>query len=55
MWTCPYCGSNNGVIFKDNQLKGMLCMEQDCGRFNQMDDSQLVQLTEPRNSAISPA
>lgn len=34
MWTCSYCGKDQGMYYKDQQLEGMLCLEPDCGRFN---------------------
>lgn len=34
MWKCEYCGGNKGMYYKDKQLEGMLCLEPDCGRFN---------------------
>ncbi len=34
MWTCRYCGSNQGMYYKDQQLEGMLCLAPECGRFN---------------------
>ncbi|MFY0542719.1 hypothetical protein [Brevibacillus sp. H7] len=33
MWTCPYCGGTLGQPFQDDQLRGMLCLQPDCGRF----------------------
>ena len=36
MWSCPYCGNSGGVKFMDPNLKGMLCMHPDCGRFDEM-------------------
>lgn len=38
MWTCEYCGKNNGMYYKDQQLEGILCLESDCGRFNGTED-----------------
>lgn len=35
MWQCEYCYGRNGMVFKDNNLEGVLCLEPDCGRFNQ--------------------
>jgi hypothetical protein len=40
MWSCPYCGNHSGVAFKDMNLQGMLCMQPDCGRFDQMDEDR---------------
>ncbi|QRG65429.1 hypothetical protein [Brevibacillus choshinensis] len=37
MWVCPYCGGNHGLPFHDEQLDGMLCLSDDCGRFVQED------------------
>lgn len=34
MWKCKYCGGSSGMYYKDNQLEGMLCLEPECGRFN---------------------
>ena len=44
MWMCPYCGNNGGVKFKDLNLKGMLCMHPDCGRFDEMNEVNFEQL-----------
>lgn len=38
MWMCPYCGQNIGQPFRDTQLHGMLCLNPDCGRFDEMTD-----------------
>lgn len=31
---CPFCGSEYGMPYKDNQLTGMLCLHPECGRFH---------------------
>lgn len=33
VWTCPYCGNQDGVYFRDRNLEGMLCADPECGRF----------------------
>jgi|GEM_PF-637998 len=33
-WTCPHCGGTLGQPFADSQLRGMLCLAPDCGRFD---------------------
>ncbi len=38
MWTCPYCGGKLGQPFEDSQLRGMLCLSPDCGRFDASED-----------------
>ncbi|WP_176560130.1 hypothetical protein [Brevibacillus dissolubilis] len=35
MWKCPYCGHDRGHVFSDNQLNGVLCLNQECGRFDE--------------------
>jgi hypothetical protein len=34
MWICPYCGGTKGHPFADRNLQGVLCLEPDCGRFD---------------------
>ncbi|MBO8170947.1 MAG: hypothetical protein H0Z33_03540 [Bacillaceae bacterium] len=41
MWTCPYCGSSSGMMYEDRNLKGILCLHPDCGRFDQLDEQRL--------------
>ncbi|WP_170145317.1 hypothetical protein [Ammoniphilus oxalaticus] len=41
MWTCPYCGNSGGVGFVDPNLKGMLCMHPNCGRFDEMTEGRI--------------
>ncbi|WCK56134.1 hypothetical protein PP175_09590 [Aneurinibacillus sp. Ricciae_BoGa-3] len=36
MWKCHYCGSEDGMPYKDRNLSGMLCLAPDCGRFNEI-------------------
>jgi len=36
LWNCQYCGSSNGMYYKDGNLEGMLCLESDCGRFTEI-------------------
>jgi len=40
LWKCQYCGSLNGMYYQDSQLKGMLCLEADCGRFSDLLDEK---------------
>lgn len=44
MWSCPHCGNSGGVKFKDSNLKGMLCMHPDCGRFDELTEDNFEQL-----------
>jgi hypothetical protein len=41
MWSCSYCGNHTGMPYEDSQLKGMLCLHPDCGRFNPYDDDSV--------------
>jgi hypothetical protein len=40
MWRCMYCGNENGMPYTDRNLKGMLCLEPNCGRFQSMTDEE---------------
>ncbi len=53
MWSCPYCGNHSGVKFKDRNLKGMLCMHPDCGRFEEMDDQTFGGMEQSEEEAWS--
>jgi len=41
MWKCEFCGSDNGMYYRDGQLEGMLCLAGDCGRFNEVKDEDI--------------
>lgn len=41
MWTCPYCGNKNGMIFEDQQMSGMLCLHPECGRVEELNRDAL--------------
>lgn len=34
MWSCPYCGGSAGQPFEDRSLRGTLCLNPECGRFD---------------------
>lgn len=40
LWTCQYCGSEYGMYYKDQQLEGMLCLDPNCGRFNDLNEKE---------------
>lgn len=54
MWSCPFCGNHNGIRFQDSNLKGMLCMHPDCGRFDELDEAVFNQLLEEDSQANAP-
>lgn len=55
MWSCPYCGNYQGLLFGDSNLKGMLCLHPDCGRFDEMDESKFNELNDENTSSQSLA
>lgn len=36
MWSCPYCGGSIGQPFEDRSLRGTLCLNPECGRFDDL-------------------
>lgn len=55
MWSCPYCGNYQGLPFGDSNLKGMLCLHPDCGRFDEMDESKFNELNAEKTPSQSLA
>lgn len=39
-WSCPYCGSTQGLLFEDGNLKGILCQNPDCGRVDPLPEAE---------------